>query len=317
MNDEKHNHDHGEEADASALHWPTILLGIVVAAIFLTAIFSFQLKSTQYAVISTFGKVQSISKPGLHFRIPYPIQKIFYFDKRQRCFEGTVGRMEETYTADKQNIIVGVYVKYKIADPEKLYNSERTIEEAEKKLNSLLRSDKDQIIGKYKFSQFINTNPKEMKIRQIEEDIKNLLVRPAMNQYGLKIMDVGIKSLGIPTKVTKDVINRMKSERKAAAEIFLGEGKKVAKNIKTEANRKKRNIISIATAKAKMIRAEGDAEAAAYYAVFKKKPELAVFLKKLDALKAVVRSRTVLVLDTDTAPFDLLKPKSEKLDKSK
>ncbi|MCK5843648.1 MAG: hypothetical protein KAG97_03000, partial [Victivallales bacterium] len=182
------------------------------------------------------------------------------------------------------------------------------------KLNSLLRSDKDQIIGKYKFSQLINTVPAEMKIKQIEEDIRQLLVKPAREQYGLQVLDVGIRSLGIPQKVTKDVINRMKSERRAEAEIFLGEGKKIAKNIKTEANRTKRNIISIATAKAKSIRAEGDAEAAAYYAVFKKKPELAVFLKKLDALKSIVKSRTVLVLDTDTAPFDLLKPEAEKLD---
>ena len=263
MSDEKHTHENGG-GDSTALHWPTILLGVLVSVVFLTAIFSFQVKSTQFAVVSTFGKVQSVKDAGLHFRIPYPIQKIFYFDNRERCFEGTVGQMEETYTADKQNIIVGVYVKYKIIDPERLFNSERNIEEAEKKLNSLLRSDKDQIIGKYKFSQFINTNPEEMKIQQIEEDIKTLLVVPAREQYGLEVLDVGIKSLGVPEKVTQDVIKRMKSERQAAAEIFLGEGKKIAKNIRTEANRNKRNILSIATAKAKMIRSEGDAEAAAY-----------------------------------------------------
>ena len=286
-----------------------------MAVVFLTAIFSFQVKSTQFAVVSTFGKVQAVKDAGLHFRIPYPIQKIFYFGNRERCFEGTVGQMEETYTADKQNIIVSVYVKYKVVDPERLFNSERNIEEAEKKLNSLLRSDKDQIIGKYNFSQFINTNPKEMKIKQIEMDIKDLLVKPAKEQYGLLVMDVGIKSLGVPEKVTQDVIKRMKAERQAAGEIFLGEGKKIAKNIRTEANRNKRNILSVAMAKAKMVRAEGDAEAAAYYAVFKKEPKLAVFLKKLDSLKSIVKSRTVLVLDTDTAPFDLLKPDSEKLDK--
>lgn len=316
MSDDKHAHEHGG-GDSTGFHWPTILLGILVAAVFLTAIFSFQLKSTQFAVVSTFGKVQSVKEAGLHFRIPYPIQQIFYFDNRERSFEGTIGQMEETYTADKQNIIVGVYVKYKVVDPERLFNSERTIEAAEKKLNSLLRSDKDQIIGKYNFSQFINTNPKEMRIKQIEDDIKVLLAKPAKEQYGLQVMDVGIKSLGVPQKVTQDVIKRMKAERQAAAEIFLGEGKKRAKDIRTEANRKKRNILSVASAKAMMIRAEGDAEAAAYYAVFKKEPKLAIFLKKLDSLKSIVKSRTVLVLDTDTAPFDLLKPNSEKLDTKK
>ena len=54
------------------------------------------------------------------------------------------------------------------------------------------------------------------------------------------------------------------------------------------------------------VRAEGDAEAARYYEVFKANPELAAFLRKLDSLRRIMRSRTTLVLDTGAAPFDLL-----------
>ena len=311
MTDE-HTHEQNR-----VLHWPTILLGIVIAGVFLTVIFSFQLKSTQYAVITTFGKAKEEKGPGLHFRFPYPIQKIYYFDNRIRCFEGSVGRIEETYTADEQNIIVGIYVKYRIAEPITLFRSNKTIAEAEENLNSIMRSDKNRVIGRYKFSQFINTDAEEMKIGAIEKDIKQLLEKTAREKYGLEILSVGIKNLGLPESVTKDVIDRMKAERKRAAENYLSEGKRIAQDIRTEADAFRKQTVTKAQAKAKMIKAEGDAKAAAYYSVFKEEPELAIFLKKLESLKNVVKSRTVLVLDTDTAPFNLLKPDAEKLKKKK
>jgi membrane protease subunit HflC len=301
------------ENDGRTLHWPTILLGIVIAAVFLTAIFSYQLKSTEYAVISTLGNVKLEKNAGLHFRLPYPIQEIFYYDNRDRCFEGSVGKIEETYTKDEQNIIVGIYVKYQIVDPVTLFKSNKNVAEAEEALNSLMRNDKNRIVGKYNFSQFINTNPEKMKINNIENDIKNLLKNTALEQYGLKIKSVGITSLGLPATVTTDVIARMKAERQEAAQAFLSEGKKQAKKIKYKADAEKQDILTVANAKAKTIKAEGDAKAAAYYAVFKEEPELAIFLKKLESLKKIAKSRTTLVLDTDTAPFNLLKPDAEKL----
>jgi membrane protease subunit HflC len=303
--------------DGRSLHWPTILLGVVIAVVFLIAIFSYQLKSTEYAVISTLGNVKLETEAGLHFRLPYPIQEIFYYDNRDRCFEGSVGRIEETYTKDEQNIIVGIYVKYQIVNPVTLFKSNKNIAEAEEALNSLMRNDKNRIVGKYNFSQFINTNPKEMKINDIENDIKDLLEDTALNQYGLKIKSVGITNLGLPETVTADVIKRMKAEREEAAQAFLSEGDTKAKKIKDQANADKQNILSIAKAKAKTIKAEGDAKAAEFYAVFNQEPELAIFLKKLESLKKIAKSRTTLVLDTDTAPFNLLKPNAEKLKKSK
>jgi hypothetical protein len=68
-----------------------------------------------------------------------------------------------------------------------------------------------------------------------------------------------------------------------------------------------------AEAKAKEIRAEGDVEAAKSYEIFQKNPELAKFLRKLDSLREIMRGRTTIVVDTNTVPFDLLKPGAENL----
>ena len=53
-------------------HWPTMLLGLVVAAILLVAVFSYQLNQTESAVVPTFGRPTEVPEPGLHFRWPFP-----------------------------------------------------------------------------------------------------------------------------------------------------------------------------------------------------------------------------------------------------
>lgn len=309
MNEHEHN-----ELGEKKLHWPTILLGIIVALVFLVAIFSYQLKSTEYAVISTFGNVSPQKEPGLHARWPFPIQKIYKFDNRQRCFEGSVGKIEETLTKDQHNIIFSIYVNYRVIDPVKLFKSEKNVEKAEENLNSLMRSSRNEVVGKYNFSDFINTEGKN-KLPDIENDIKTLLASVAKDNYGLEITSVGIKSLGIPEKNTDQVIKRMKSERNARSTAFRQEGKRLAQKIRDEADKEKEVKIAEAEAQAKIIRSEGDAEAAAYYSVFKEEPELAIFLKKLDSLKKIMENKTTLVIDTKTAPFDLLQPGAEKLEK--
>jgi membrane protease subunit HflC len=304
---------HHSETKKNKVHHSTMLLGIIVAVVFLIAIFSYQLQSTNYAVISTLGHVQQEKNPGLHFRWPYPIQKIYRFDNRLRCFEGNIGKLEETLTADRHNIIIGIYVVYKVEDPVILFQRERNIEHAEENLNSLMRSAKNEIVGKYKFSDFVNTGSKN-KLDMIEKDIYKLLARVVLEKYGLKVTDVGIKSLGIPEKVTGKVIERMKNERNAKSEAIRQEGLKIARKIRDEADKERKEKLAIANANAKIIRSEGDAQAASYYSIFKEEPELAIFLKKLDALKRIVEHKTTLVIDTKTAPFDLLQAGAERLE---
>ena len=78
--------------------------------------------------------------------------------------------------------------------------------------------------------------------------------------------------------------------------------------IRSDAERKAAEILAVAEAEAKEIRGQGDEEAAKHYAVFKENPELAMFLRNLDALKETLSDKDTLILDTSTPPFHLLKP---------
>ena len=293
-------------------HWPTMLLGLIVALILLTAVFSFQLNQTEIAVVTTFGRPSVVEDPGLHFRWPYPFQKVYRFDKRIRCYEGSSGKLEETATRDGHNIIAGIYVNYRISGAEEFFSKLKDVTNAEDLLNTIMRSAKNTAFGQYEFSQIVNTDPKKLKLNEIQNLIKENLSRDTAG-FGITIVGVGINNLGVPKTVTDKVFDRMIAERKQFADKNLAEGKREAKEIRINAERERTITLAKAEAEAQKIRAEGDAAAAEFYQVFREQPELAEFLRKLDALRVVMKGKTTVVFDTAVPPFDLLTPGAAKL----
>ncbi len=294
-------------------HLPTVVLGGIIVAIFLTLIFSFQINSDKFGIITTFGKNPTAVEPGLHFRWPYPIQKITKYDSRPRSFNGIAGRLEETLTKDEQSIIVGIFVRFVIEDKVKFFQNFKTMAQAEELLNSLMRAKKNEVISSHNFNEFINIQVSEIQIPQIENELLTTLNSIVKKQYGINILASKIINFSLPEKITAQVADRMIAERNVVAENTISQGKSEAQGIKDEADKQKNLKVADAMANAKIIRAEGDAIAADYYSAFKENPELAIFLKKLDAMKIIMRSKTTLILDTNSAPFDILKMGSETL----
>ena len=297
-------------------HWPTMLLGLIVALVLLTAVFSFQVNQTEVAVVTTFGRPAVVSEPGLHFRWPFPFQKVYLFDKRIRCYEGSSGKLEETATKDGHNIIAGIFVNYRISDAEMFFSRLKDVTSAEDLLNTMMRSAKNSAFGQYPFDAIVNTDKSKLKLNEIQERIRQSLEKDTAD-FGITIVGVGINTLGVPKTISEKVFDRMIAERKQFADKSLAEGKSEAKKIRIEAERQKAVTIANAEADAQKIRAAGDAEAAKHYQVFKEQPELAEFLRKLEALQTVMKGKTTLIFDTNVPPFDLLRPGAEKLPAAK
>ena len=291
-------------------HWPTMLLGLVVAAILLVAVFSFQLAQTHSAVVTTFGRPALVTEPGLHFRWPFPFQKVYRFDHRVRCFAGGEGKLEETMTGDGHNILVGIYVNFRIKDAKTFFVTLENLTKAENQLNSWMRGAKNAAFGRYRFNQIINTDPAQMKLGEIQEAIRADLAKQA-SPYGIEVISVGVNTINVPKTISEKVFDRMIAERKRIADKYIAEGNSEARKIRIKADSERTIKLAQAEAKAKEIRAQGDAEAAKYYSEFRQDPELAAFLRKLEALRTVMKGRTTLVVDTATPPFDLLKPGAE------
>ena len=283
-----------------------LILVTLIAVVLVLCFISFQVRETEVSLVTTFGKpTRPISEPGWYWKWPLPIQMVHRFDRRAHLYEGV---MEETSTRGGEPIVVTSYVVWKVGDPQEFLEAVQDKAGAEEQLKSLLRDTQNSIIGQHYFSEFVNTNRDEIRFKDTEDDMyKTLKKRLADKKYGIDIKAVGIKQLGVSEEVTKDVFERMKADRKRKTEATLAEGNAEATKIKTDAESKRTELLAVAEAQAKAIRGEGDAEAAKYYKLLEADPDLAMFLRDIEALKKILKEKSTIVLSAETEPTKLLR----------
>ncbi|MHC4425504.1 MAG: protease modulator HflC [Planctomycetota bacterium] len=284
----------------------TIFVVLIVLTLGLYLV-SFQVRETESCMVTTFGKpTRQITKPGCYFKWPFPIQQIHTFDSRMRVFEVEA---EETPTDGGEAIIVKTYVVWKIADPLKFFNAVRTVKNPEDELlYNRIRSSQNNVIGRHYFSEFVNSDPEKVKFEEIEaEMLTDLQQAVAEANCGIEVKALGIKQLKVSANVSKEVFKRMTAERNRRAEAITSRGNAEAIKIRAEAKWKADELDTAAKARAKVIRGQGDAEAAKHYKMLDADPELAMFLRNLEALQKILESRTTFVTPTEVEPFDLLK----------
>ncbi|HSH96439.1 MAG TPA: protease modulator HflC [Roseimicrobium sp.] len=283
----------------------TLLAGAVLVVIFGCLLFAFQVRQTEVAVVTQFGKFhQSHTTPGLKFRMPWPIQRIYKFENRVQNFEK---KFEQTTTKDARNILITVYVGWKVAEPQKfLVSFDGSAEKAEQNLEGLLRDTQNGVIGQHLFSDLITADPKKLKFDEIEQEMLKTIKPKALENYGIEITLLGIKQLGLPESITTKAFERMREERQRLVKALVAEGESQSKDIRAKADLARQEILSKAQAQAIEIEGQADAEAAKSLAVFEQHRELAVFLLQIKALEQSLKDRTTLILDQQTPPFNMI-----------
>jgi modulator of FtsH protease HflC len=285
----------------------TVVVGAILLVIFFLLLFTFQVRQTDVVVVTTFGKpTRTETEPGLKFKWPYPIQQLTRFDNRIQNFEDD---FEETFTKDSYSLLAMVYVGWRIADPSQFFNSfpKGDPEAAHPHLKALIRTAKNAAVGQHSFSDFISTDAKLLKFVEVEQEMLNSIKDDARKRYGIEIKFLGIKKLGLPESVTQKVLDRMTAERQREVDRLKALGESEAIKIKSEADLKRDTILAEADRKATEIRGQADAEAAQSFKAFNENPDLALFLLNMKGLEEILKTRSTLILDERTSPFQLLK----------
>jgi membrane protease subunit HflC len=286
----------------------TMVIVAVLAVIFVLLLFTFQVRKSEVAVITTFGRpTREITEPGLYGRWPWGIQMVHRFDQRTQNFED---KLTEGLTRDSFNLLTSVYAGWRITEPKaffpKFAGSSEPIQEAEKVLERLLGNAKSAVVGRHLLSDFVSASDTGTNFLAIENEILAAIQdQVRANNYGLAVDFLGIKKLQLPESVTQSVFEQMTSERKVKADTSQYEGEARAQEIRSSAERRASDVLTTAQGQAIQIRGQGEAQAAQYLRVFQENPELAYFLWRLEAFENSLKERSVLILDQQTPPFDL------------
>ena len=283
----------------------TLVTSGVLLLIFLCMLFTFQVRQTEVAVVTTFGRFShSVTNAGFQWRLPWPVQKVYWFDNRLQTFET---KIDQPITQDQISLLISVYVGWRITDPKLFLESfNGDITKAEQTLEPIARNAQNGRIGQHRFGDLISTNQADLKFDQIENEMFDAMQALTKSSYGLAIETLGIKQINLPESITTTVFERMKKERETLVATYQSEGDREGKNIKAKADNAASDILARANADREIIIGQAEQKAAAYYAVFEQKPELAKFLFDLKAVEQSLKEHSSLILGPQTPPFNLL-----------
>lgn len=275
------------------------------AALFAAALVSmsvFTVDQREFAVVFQLGEVKHvIEEPGLQFKIPL-IQNVRFFDRRILTID--TPEPERFITAEKQNVLVDHFVKWRIIDPKLYYISVAG----------------DETRARTRLLQTVNGALREEFGRRTVPDVvsgerdlimENMRVRADNDarQIGVQILDVRLKRVDLPTEVSESVFRRMEAERTRVANDLRSQGAAIAEQIRADADRQRVVIIAEANREAQKLMGEGDARAIAIYAeAFGQNPEFYAFSRSLEAYRESFTGRNdVMVVDPSSDFFRFLK----------
>jgi membrane protease subunit HflC len=279
-------------------------LALAAAAIVVSWSAPYVVDATECAVRTRFGRpVEVIQRPGLHFKVPL-IDDVTRLDARLLYFDPPTA---EFLTEDKKNVVISPFVVWRIEDPLRFVQKLYTRENAEARIADLVASEVGTVLGRLPFSRLVSATDGEAHLGDASNAICEKVRQRAAEDYGVRVIDVGIRRLAFPDQNREAVYNRMRAERERIARRFRSEGEEEAIKIRAEADKERARLLAEAYRTAAEMKGKGEAEAARIYAeAVGRDPDLYKFLRTLESYDKVLDEKTTLVLPGDSPLLRLL-----------
>jgi len=288
------------ETPTSPLPWSLVgalalLVGTLAGAVY-------TVDAREAAVVTMFGApVRTVTEPGLYVRAPWPLQEVVRFDQRARLLAVPPTEM---LTQDKKNLVVEPFVLWRVADPQLFLEAVGTPEVAETQLGDLAVSRIAASLGKREFGNLMAVQDTATANPMLPTNLREGVAEVAARRLGIEVIDLRLRTLGLPLQNEQSIYDRMRAERSRIANRYRSEGEEQAASIRADADRKAAELLAEADEAAARIESNAEAEAAGIYAAaFSRDPELYLFLRELEAFEAVVDDDTTLVLESDSSLF--------------
>lgn len=301
--------------------WTMAVAAGLVAALGVYTI-CFTVREGTVGVVYRLGKIdRAIDQPGLRFKYPWPFEAAQEVDNRVRVLrvEG-----KETSTGDAENnVLITISVGWRIRPGQVADFLSRVVsaENAELMLQNRVADARQNVIQRIRLNDIVSSDAAQgERYAKFEDDLRDELQRGLdadKARFGIEIAFLKVPAIKFPTKVTEKVNDRMIKERERISKDLIAQGNNNAELIRNQAKLYRDEMLKKAEGEAIRIRGEGDAAAAEYYKVFKENPDLAGWLRRLDATGEIFGKHSTFVLPPDNPLEYLLQgvPSEESLGK--
>jgi membrane protease subunit HflC len=283
------------------------ILIAAVGALVLLSMSVYVVDQRQRAIVFQLGEVVGVkTEPGLYFKVPL-MQNVRYFDSRILTLD--TSEPERFITAEKKNVLVDSFVKWRIIDVKQYYVSVGGDEvRANTRLMQTVNSSMREEFGKRTIHEVVSgERDKIMEVLRTKADAD-------ARKIGVEVLDVRLKRVDFPVEISSSIYSRMDAERKRVANELRASGAAEGEKIKADADKQREVILAEAYRDAQKTKGEGDARAAALYsAAFGRNPEFYSFYRSLEAYKQSFKNKSdVMVLDPSSSFFKYLKGSGRK-----
>ncbi|NJB64048.1 membrane protease subunit HflC [Paenalcaligenes hominis] len=277
--------------------FPALIALAIALAVLSSSLFV--VKERDMALVFALGEVkESVTAPGLYFKLPPPFQNVVFLDKRLQTIESK--EPERIQTAEKKNLLIDSYVKWRIEDPRLFYVTFGASDRgAIERLQAQIRDA-------------LNAAVNVRTVKEVVSDQRDAIMREVLNSVqkraealGVRVVDVRLRRIDFAPEISESVFRRMEAERKQEANRLRATGAAESERIRAEADRQREELIADAYAEAEAIRGTGEAEAADIYAkAYSKDPEFYRFYRSLEAYRnAFGSSNDTLVISPESEFF--------------
>jgi membrane protease subunit HflC len=274
-----------------------LLIGAFVLALIIASSSLFTVDQRQYAIVFQLGEVRHvIEQPGLHLKWPL-VQNVRVFDRRILTLDSA--DPERYITSEKKNVLVDLFVKWRITDVKQYYISVGGNERlAETRLLQTVNAGLREEFGRRTVHEVVSGERDK-----IMEDMRSKANIDAV-KIGVEIVDVRLKRVDLPTEVSESVYRRMEAERKRVANELRSLGSAEAEKIRADADRQREIIVAEAYREAQKVKGDGDAQAAAIYSdAFGANAEFYAFYRSMDAYQKSFRNKSDLLVIEPNSDF--------------
>jgi len=273
------------------------LIGLVIVLAILSSCV-FIVRERDSALVFALGEVrETITEPGLYFKLPPPFENVVFLDKRLQTIESK--DPERIQTAEKKNLLIDSFVKWRIVDPRLFYVTfGSNTRAAEERLSAQIRDALNASVNVRTVKQVVSNERGAI----MQEMLHNVDARA--KPLGVDVVDVRLRRIDFAPEISESVYRRMEAERKEEANRLRATGAADSEKIRAQADRQREELLATAYAQAQGIKGEGDASAAAIYnKAYSKNPQFYSFYKSLDAYKEIFSKPSDLMVLSPKSDF--------------
>ncbi len=252
---------------------------------------------TQFVIVTQFGRpVRTLTEAGPYFKLPY--QSCLAIDRRIQIYNP---RPAEFLTSEKKNIDLDVFVLWSVRDPQRFLEAVNDLAGAASRVHDVVWSKLAAAVSRSPLESLVSVDARshslDMLIRRVAEEC----AAEVQQEYGISIVDVQIKRIGLPDQVRDSVFERMRKERARIAQRYRSEGNEEALKIRAAADKEKTVILAAANAEAEIIRGKAEAKATRTYSeAHQKDPQFFELLRTLEAYKKILDEKTTILLSAES-----------------